>query len=290
MTMISHLGYIPRIVDSIKSPPLNSTKEITIVIPVKNNQAGIDRFLNFFFVTHSSLNYPKEIIIVDNNSTSKMKLGMTDYPVSVKLLSCSKIGPASARNLGVQCCRTDWVLFIDSDCIPTASLLSGYLPAQDGSLGYAGNVKSFRGGYISQYYEQQEILLPPEVNDSLNQPRPAYLVTANCLVWKPAFIKVGGFNETIKLAGGEDIDLGFKLLNLGTLAYAFESLAEHDFRNSLLDFRERFIRYGKGNKIISDIYNLDLRPKRFKSNKLTVLNFLLSYLQYRWMLKGYLKK
>jgi hypothetical protein len=30
------------------------------------------------------------------------------------------------------------------------------------------------------------------------------------LVWKQAFADIGGFNETIAIAAGEDIDLGFR--------------------------------------------------------------------------------
>jgi glycosyltransferase involved in cell wall biosynthesis len=290
MTMISRLGFKPTKQQTIKSDLLRTTKEVTIIIPVKDNQSGIDLFLTEFFITHSADSYPKEIIIVDNNSAPKIELKRTDFPIPVRLLTCNKIGPASARNFGVEHSQTDWILFTDSDCVPTNSLLTGYLKVQNGSVGYAGNIKAHGNDIISKYYEQQEILMPPKVYEQPNEPRPDYLITANCLVWRPAFDKVGGFNEIIKIAGGEDIDLGFKLLNIGQLTYAFESIAKHNFGDGLRDFRERFLRYGYGNKIISKLYYLDLKPKIFRPNRQTPINFILAFFQYFWLKIGYKKE
>lgn len=287
MTMISRLGFKPTKRQTINSDLLRTTEEVTIIIPVKDNQNGIDLFLTEFFTTHTTDNFPREIIIVDNNSSPKIELKRTDFPIPVRLLTCSKIGPASARNFGVQHSQTDWILFTDSDCVPTSNLLTGYLKVQNGSIGYAGNIKAHGQDIISKYYEQQEILVPPKVYERPNQPRPDYLITANCLVWRPAFDKVGGFNETIKIAGGEDIDLGFKLLNIGQLTYAFDSIAKHNFGEGLRDFRERFVRYGYGNKIISKLYDLDLKPKTFRPNRRTPINYILAFMQYVWLTVGY---
>ena len=242
-----------------------------------------------FFATHTVDNFPREIIIVDNNSSPKIELNQTDFPIPVILLTCSKIGPASARNFGVQHSKTNWILFTDSDCVPTSNMLTGYLKVQNGSVGYAGNIKAHGQDIISKYYEQQEILVPPKVYERPNEPRPDYLITANCLVWRTAFDKIGGFNENIKIAGGEDIDLGFRLLNIGQLTYAFNSIAKHNFGEGLIDFRERFVRYGYGNKIISKLYDLDLKPKTFKPNRRKPINFILAFMQYIWLTTGYKK-
>lgn len=287
MTMISRLGFKPTKRTEIKSNDIRTTDEITIVIPVKDNQNGIDIFLTEFFRTQTPDNFPKEIIIVDNNSNPAIEI-RNDFPISVRLFKCNKIGPASARNFGVKQAQTDWTLFTDSDCVPTESFITGYLKVQNGSVGYAGNIKAHRQDIISKYYEQQEILVPPKVYEQSNKPRPDYLITANCLVWRPAFEKVGGFNEQIKIAGGEDIDLGFKLLNIGQLTYAFDSIAKHNFGDGLRDFRERFRRYGQGNRIVSELYELDLTPKMFKPNKRTLTNYVLAFLQHRWLTSGYL--
>jgi glycosyltransferase involved in cell wall biosynthesis len=286
MTLISKLGYKPKRLQNLISPILKSVKDISVVIPVKNNQKGIDTFLNTFFQIHISENLPREIIIVDNNSHPEIILS-NKFPIPVHLVKCINPGPANARNYGAKLAKGEWLHFTDSDCIPTASLLSGYLKAQNGSLGYAGNVKANGVGVISRYYESQEILLPPKVYLPASFPVPDYLITANCLVWKPAFEKINGFNESITIAGGEDIDLGFKLRTIGQLSYAFDSITKHNFEEDIKSFKERFRRYGKGNRIISELYDLDLTPSLFSPNKHTPLNYILALMQYMSLSKGY---
>ena len=98
--MISRLGYFPNKEINISPNKINSTKNITIVIPVKDNQKGIDNFLTAFFKTHTEDNFPREIIIVDNNSKNPLLISDT-FPIPVRIISCNKEGPGSARNMGV---------------------------------------------------------------------------------------------------------------------------------------------------------------------------------------------
>ena len=267
-----------------------STMEISIVIPVKDNQQGVDNYLDEFFITHPAEHFPKEIVIVDNNSSPSILLKDRHLlpGLPIKLLTCSKEGPAAARNLGAFNAQGEWILFNDSDCRPTDSLLVGYLKADNGSVAYAGNIKSFAQDTLSRYYESQEILLPKNTKDDAGKDVPQYLITANSLVWKKAFIEIGGFNEQIKIAGGEDIDLGLRLSQYGNLSYAFCSIAEHDFNDGLFGFYRRFRRYGKGNRIIEEIWQTNMRPHLFMPNKKSISNTVLAFLQYFFLLAGYI--
>ncbi|PHM11370.1 glycosyltransferase [Nostoc sp. 'Peltigera malacea cyanobiont' DB3992] len=290
MTLISKLGYKPTKKANLIAPLKVISSDISIVIPVNNNQKGIDLFLSIFFNTHGSKIYPREIIIVDNNSNKPITIHKKFQinGLEIILLKCSKIGPASARNLGLSCSKGDWILFTDSDCIPCESWITGYIDSMNGSIGYAGNVKAWGGDFLSKYYETQEILVPLKVIYNETNISPEYLITANALIWKPAIEKIGGFNEDINIAAGEDIDLGWRLLELGNLSYAFNSLVFHNFDDGILGFVRRFSRYGKGNKVISKIYNIDLSPQRFNPNRRSFINQLLSKLQYICLLWGYI--
>jgi len=108
------------------------------------------------------------------------------------------------------------------------------------------------------------------------------------MVWKSSLEKIGYFNENINIAAGEDIDLGWRLLEIGNLDYAFNSVIYHNFDDGIIGFCQRFIRYGKGNKIISKMYEIDLKPKVFSPNKLSFINQVLSKLQYICLLWGYI--
>ena len=55
------------------------TEEISIIIPVKNNQYGIDKLLESIFVSQKKEDYPKEIIIVDNRRLINKSLNAHKY-------------------------------------------------------------------------------------------------------------------------------------------------------------------------------------------------------------------
>ena len=287
MTLLSRLGYSPKKSAEQLSVDIQITaSSISVVVPVRNNQKGINRFLTELECVTRSNEYPREVIIVDNASDHKVKVKGC-YPFLVKIVRCERPGPAAARNEGAIVARGSWLLFLDSDCIPTESTIAGYISSKTQHLGFAGLVRSNReDGILSRYYESQEILIPPEAIES-GEKRPDYLITANCLIYKKGFELVGGFDEKFVRAGGEDIDIAFKLLEIGTIDYQFKSIVCHDFSGGMVAFAERFYRYGVGNRRIVEKYALRLAPSLFHPKKKSVANYLLSLVQYICMNAGY---
>lgn len=285
MTLISRTGFIPTRKQQLVAPQLHSCQELTLIIPVLNNSKGIDRLLRELRRTHSDSELPKEILVVDNGSDDELTYSTYDLPV--RLLHCSERGPANARNVGALAATTAWLAFTDSDCVPVNGMLPGYLYATPGSLGYAGMVKALDGDPVSKYYDDQEILIPPEVSGGEDHGRPDYLVTANCIVWKRAFMEAGGFDGSISIAAGEDVALGFKLRELGQLDYAQASICLHEFTSELADFAGRFIRYGQGNRLVAERFGLDLEPRPFTPVVPHYFNDILAQIQYECMRIGY---
>ena len=156
-------------------------------------------------------------------------------------------------------------------------------------MAYAGNVSVKSRDKLSRYYSTQEILIPPKAVDG-SDVRPDYLVTANCLVSKKAFEAVGGFDEAFAHAGGEDIDLGFQLLRIGSLSYNRESTVYHAFDDGVTGFWKRFVRYGAGNRRLANKYQLDLMPRLFIPNEVSIANLVLAIVQYISMRLGYREK
>jgi glycosyltransferase involved in cell wall biosynthesis len=269
------------------APRIKETDEISLVIPVKDNQRGIDRFLGDFFKTHEPQSLPLEILLVcDKGASLNLPRECSRYPIEVRVLCSSATGPASARNVGWQGACGKWILFTDSDCRPAPKWLMGYLEASNGSIGYAGTVFSYDDDFISRYYESQSILMP-STSSQTGVISPDYLITANALVWKKALEKIGGFNEAIKIAAGEDVDLSFRLREIGDLSFAPKSVVFHDFDDGLMGFMRRFRRYGKGNRLLAEMYSLNIRPRRFKPKKGSFGNSVLAYIQYLSMLWGW---
>src|SRR5216684_6777190 len=184
MTFLSTLGFQPQKRKELIAPTSIGFSDITVILPVKNNQKGVTLFLSEFLKTHPPASYPREIIIVDNNSQPPISIPK-EYicnKLNIALLQCSSPGPACARNLGIQRAQTEWVLFTDSDCIPSPSFLLGYFEAMNESVSYAGTVKAWGRDRLSRYYESQEVLIPPPICED-GVMRPEYVITANTLIW-----------------------------------------------------------------------------------------------------------
>jgi GT2 family glycosyltransferase len=125
--------------------------------------------------------------------------------------------------------------------------------------------------------------VPPKVVED----RPQYLITANALVWREAFHAVGGFDEDFLLAGGEDVDLGFRLSQVGSLSYAPCSIVRHDFTDGYRGFVRRFVRYGRGNRLLATRYQIDLRPRVFRPTVRSGYNWFAALIQFLCLSWGY---
>jgi GT2 family glycosyltransferase len=250
------------------------------VVPVKDNQVGIDRLVESFMALPNNCR-PYELLIVDNGSLKRTHA----WAPRLRVLDCQTRGPAAARNVGWRASQTTWVLFVDSDCILCADTFLGYSRDANGALGYAGLVEPFDRGLWADYYHSQKILIPPPTTER----RPAYLVTANALVLREALVRINGFDESFHNAGGEDIDLALRLGQLGELSYAPHSRVMHEFGDGARVFLSRFARYGRGSHRIEQVHDLDMWPRPFVPANPTAANCALSLLQTAAMMWGYLE-
>lgn len=268
-------------------------KDISIIIPVKDNQTGIERLLSSFFETQKPEQYPGELIIVDNNSSVLLTVPgeFHRYGLYIQVYTCKKPGPAAARNFGAKHAKGQWLLFVDSDCIPTESMIAGYL-AQDGlAVGYQGFVAALGNDYVSRYYESQQIHQPPYKVSAGGKRVPKYLVTANTLINKEVFHLIDGFDETFKIPGGEDTELAVRLSKVGSLAFAVESKVLHQFDDGFWGLVTRFVKYGKGNRLVQKKLKIPLYPLPFTAkNKGVWVNHFLAIVQWSCLLLGFTLK
>src|SRR6266566_8133585 len=227
MTSLTAFGITPTHRGNAMAPHELALTDLTVVVPVKNNQTGVTRPLEACLRVFAPNHFPVEILLVDNLSHPPVEVPThLASSLPVHILICAKPGAAAARNLGARQAQTQWILFLDSDCLLTPGLIDGYRQAMNGAVAYAGMVKAERSDLLSRYYDAQSILIPPPLRDS-GEARPAYLITANALVWRPALAEIGGFDEHFPDAGGEDVDLGLRLWRIGPLAYASQAQVFH---------------------------------------------------------------
>jgi glycosyltransferase involved in cell wall biosynthesis len=258
--------------------------DVSAVVPVKDNQAGIDRLLRRFARVAVGGGSPGEIIIVDNRSDPPIRLpeNLRIAGTQVRLLKCPRPGPGAARNDGVAAAAGKWILFTDSDCVPTETTLTGYRGAPAGAVGYCGLIRPLGRDMLSRYYGQEML------RQSGQQPAdPECAVTANALIPKESLRRIGGFDETYTLAATEDVELGTRLTKLGRLAHARESLVLHDFGDGPAGFIRRFVRYGRGNRILSLQTGIGCYSKFFRPQVVTPFNLAAAFVQSLCLKYGY---
>ncbi|MBR1666949.1 MAG: glycosyltransferase family 2 protein [Bacteroidaceae bacterium] len=89
--------------------------EITVIVPVKDRRDHIGKTLDSILKAGIP---PKEVIIVDNESTDGTYQFCEQYiknRPNMTLLRETFPGAAAARNKGLKSCKTEWVYFFDSD-------------------------------------------------------------------------------------------------------------------------------------------------------------------------------
>ena len=153
-----------------------------------------------------------EVIIVDDGSKDRTAEVVPQYP-SVKLITQSNSGPSRARNRGWKASNCQIIFFTDSDCVPNP-------------LWVANNIQQYTSDKVAGVGGSYSILNPDSffarcIHEEIcyrhrKMPRKAtFLGSYNVSFRREILEKVGGFEETYKMASGEDNDLSYKIIRLG---------------------------------------------------------------------------
>ena len=193
MTLLTTFGITPTLRGKMLAPCEFSLSDLTVVVPVKNNQRGVSRLLDACLKTFPLEGYPAEIVVVDNLSHQPVEIPahILASSLPLRVLVCKQPGAAAARKFGARQAQTRWILFLDSDCLPKPGLIHGYQQILNGAVAYAGMVQAEQRDLISQYYDTQRILSPPPLRNN-GEEYPTYLITANALIWRDALAQVRG--------------------------------------------------------------------------------------------------
>jgi mycofactocin system glycosyltransferase len=219
-----------------------SHRDVTVVIPVRNNASGLRRLV-------TSLRGLR-VIVVDDGSLCPVELeDFTGAHCDIEVLHHPRSkGPAAARNTGLAACTTDFVAFLDSDvaprrgwleallghfCDPTVALVAPRIVGLAQSENLVARYEAVRS---SLDLGQREAPVLPHSTVS-------YVPSAAIVCRSSAIREVGGFDET--LHSGEDVDLCWRLIEAGArLRYEPIALVAHDHRTELRDWIARKAFYG----------------------------------------------
>jgi mycofactocin glycosyltransferase len=203
--------------DPVAAPALAAT----VVVPVRDRAAELDRCL-----VAAGRRYP--VVVVDDGSADPAALAAACAARGAALVRREvNGGPAAARNTGLGVVDTEFVAFLDSDCVPAGDwiaelaghfadpLVAAVAPrivaalagAAAGAAG-AGDPAPDQGpaagrGSVLDLGDRAARVAP--------MTRVAYVPTAALLVRRAAL--GGGFDEALRY--GEDVDLVWRLVEAG---------------------------------------------------------------------------
>jgi len=207
---------------------------VSIVVPVRDRPDQLVACLRSL----AGLRHPPdrlEVIVVDDASAVRV----TPRPGVRVLRSDRPLGPAAARNLGARAAGGDVLAFLDSDCTAEPDWLAELLPEftdlEVAAVG--GRVLPAREGTWLERYEA--VRSPLDLGGRYAQVRPrhpvSYVVTANLLVRRTDFERLGGLDPDLRC--GEDVDLAWRLVETGRrVVYQPLGRVRHRHRPRLGDF------------------------------------------------------
>ncbi len=204
--------------------------KFSVIIPTYNDWNRLEKCIEKLIEAKEEYDVSCEIIVVDNaaihNPPEKFK-NMN----GIRLVHEETPGSYAARNKGAVIATGYYLAFTDSDCIPGKFwLLNADKVFQEKECDLiGGRIDLFRDektGNWAYIYESHTAF-----SQSKNVPK-GHCVTANLLIKRTVFEKLGGFNSEIKSGGdwefsGRAVSSGYKL------CYADDVMVFHPARKTL---------------------------------------------------------
>jgi len=229
--------------------------DVTVVIPVRDRPEGLHALLGALREDPATAGLP--VVVVDDGSRERVSVGGATV-----LRHETARGPAAARNTGLRAATTEFVAFLDSDCIP----VPGWLPVlrahlEDPRLALVAPrviAVPSGSGWLASYEAAGSAL---DMGDRPAPVRPlsavSYVPSAALLARRAAL--GDGFDETMQVA--EDVDLVWRLTAAGwRVRYDPSVQVAHDHLVRLGPWLRRRAFYGTGAALLADRHGSAVAP------------------------------
>ncbi len=228
-------------------PSRSEAPTVSVIVPVHNDAERLGRCLRLL----AQQDYPRdrfEVVVVDNASTEDLRPALPPGDERFRVEHEARRGSYAARNKGVVSSEGDVLAFTDGDCLPRPGWLSAGVealtraPAPD-AVGGAINLV-FRGGReprsAPEHMDAMEGL--PQEHSIATYP---FAMTANLLVRRETFDRVGPFDAGLKSGG--DLDWGLRLdATGGSFRYAADAVVDHPSRPTWGELTHKSVRVAGG--------------------------------------------
>lgn len=220
---------------------------ISVVVPFRGDEDAAARLGRS--LTRLRTRPGDEVIVADNSERGAFA-GIEGVSV---IVATGERSSYHARNVGAAAAGGEWLLFTDADCVPEPDLIDAYFePPPAASAGaLAGSVVGdpHQDAFLARYASDRKFL---DQDVGLHTGADA-AATANLMVRRSAFVRVGGFAEGIRSGG--DVDLCRRLVAAGWgIDRRPAAIVAHLHRESLADLLGSIARYAAGARWLNDRY------------------------------------
>ena len=219
-----------------------SHRDITVVIPVRDNAYGLQRLV-------AALRDLRIIVVDDGSSTPIEHDDFAGAHTGIEVLRhMQSKGPAAARNTGLAACKTGFVAFLDSDVVPRRGWLEallGHFCDPTVALVAPRIVGLAQTDHLVARYEavRSSLDLGQREAPVIPYSSVSYVPSAAIICRTSTLRDIGGFDETLR--SGEDVDLCWRLVEAGArLRYEPIAQVAHDHRTELRGWIARKAFYG----------------------------------------------
>jgi glycosyltransferase involved in cell wall biosynthesis len=189
----------------------------SVVIPTYNRKPILEkclRALEHQKLRDNSVVDGYEVVLVDDGSTDGtlewLESHKHEFP-HVRSHVQDHMGPAAARNLGVEQAHGDTIIFIDSDLVVTENFLQAHADALVQGQQQLGSDRLFTYGWVINTCNFDN---PTSEPYKITDFSAAYFATGNVAIARKWLEKAGLFDTRFQLYGWEDLELGVRLKQL----------------------------------------------------------------------------
>ncbi len=225
------------------SPPA-ADLEVTVVVPVHDRSASLDRCL-------ASLGARPAVVVVDDASRDPTTVAEVCDRHGARLITrLVNGGPGAARNDGLAAAGTELIAFVDSDCTVGEDWLRELTwMFDDPCLGAVAprvqpdpSGRPVDGSGLSRFSEAHSALDMGPLESEVGPGRLVRYVPAAALVVRRTAL-AGGFDTRLRV--GEDVDLVWRILDAGwRVRYQPSTVVHHREPSSWKALLARRYRYG----------------------------------------------
>ena len=193
--------------------------EVSVIVPARDAESTLPRALDALARQDFAGDY--EVIVVDDGSRDRTVELAQAAPGPLTVIEQAAAGPAAARNRGVAAAGGRALAFCDADCFPTSGWLSAGIAALQSADLVQGRVLPDPTVPLGPFDRTLWVMFEAGLYE-----------TANLLVTRETFDRVGGFEEWLPVDLGkamfEDTWFGWRARRAGVrTAFSEAALVHH---------------------------------------------------------------